>query len=318
MTRYRTDPNALNIPWVHSPFFEALLAQLPLSDDERRLARQYHELGYVVLDEPVVPADRIDRVVRDLEGRYTEAATGYEESSRVMDAWRWSPAVAEIARAPRLLDTLFLLYQRKPIPFQTLNFAVGTEQLPHSDAIHFHSVPQRFSAGVWVALEDIDADSGPLTVYPGSHRLPIFDFHDLALPTGYASYRDYERFIADLLETEKLEPEPLLLRRGQAVIWAANLLHGGSAVVDPARTRLSQASHYFFEGGLYYQPGASDPFAGRMKLKDVEEVGTGRRIPNLYRGQPVSQRDLRARRTWRQWLRAAASKLNYRRRRFVR
>jgi ectoine hydroxylase-related dioxygenase (phytanoyl-CoA dioxygenase family) len=230
-----------------------------------------------------------------------------------MDAWRWSTAAAEIARAPQVLDTLFLLYQRKAIPFQTLNFATGTEQLAHSDAIHFHSVPQRFTAGVWVALEDIHADSGPLTIYPGSHRLPIFDFHDLALPTGFASYRDYERFIAELLEAEKLQPEPLLLRRGQAVIWAANLLHGGSAVADPERTRLSQASHYFFEGGLYYQPGGSDPFAGRMKLKDVEEVGTGRRIPNLYRGQPIAQRQLRARRTCRQWLRAAVDRLGIRR-----
>jgi ectoine hydroxylase-related dioxygenase (phytanoyl-CoA dioxygenase family) len=309
MTHYQTDPNALNVPWVHSPFFEQLLAHLPLSAEQSRLARQYHELGYVVIEDPVVPAELIDRVVGELDGRYTEAATGYEESSRVMDAWRWCPAVAEIARAPRLLDTLSLLYQRRPIPFQTLNFAVGTEQLAHSDAIHFHSVPQRFTAGAWVALEDIDADSGPLTVYPGSHRLPLFDFHDLAMPTGFASYRDYECFVAELLEAKKIEPEPLLLRRGQAVIWAANLHHGGSAVADPTRTRLSQASHYYFEGGLYYQPGASDPFIGRMKLKDVEEVGTGRRIPNLYRGEPVSQSQLSARKSWRHRLRAVAARL---------
>ncbi len=30
MTHYQTDPNALNVPWVHSPFFEQLLAHLPL------------------------------------------------------------------------------------------------------------------------------------------------------------------------------------------------------------------------------------------------------------------------------------------------
>jgi len=28
--------------------------------------------------------------------------------------------------------------------------------------------------GVWLALEDIDADNGPLIYYPGSHRGPHF------------------------------------------------------------------------------------------------------------------------------------------------
>ena len=29
--------------------------------------------------------------------------------------------------------------------------------------------------GVWVALEDITEDNGPLHYYPGSHRLPDYD-----------------------------------------------------------------------------------------------------------------------------------------------
>jgi len=56
MARYRTDPNALNIPWVHSPFFEDMLAHLPLSTGPCRLARQYRELGYVVIEEPIIPS----------------------------------------------------------------------------------------------------------------------------------------------------------------------------------------------------------------------------------------------------------------------
>lgn len=143
-------------------------------------------------------------------------------------------------------------------------------------------------------------------VYPGSHRLPVFDFHDLRLPTGFASYPDYERFVAALLDAQKLEPQPLLLRRGQLVIWAANLLHGGSAITDPKRSRLSQATHYFFEGGLYYQPGASDPQVGALRLKHIEEIGTTRRLPNLYRGRSIPERRLRPPGAWRRRLSHAA------------
>ena len=71
----------------------------------------------------------------------------------------------------RLLETL---YGRPAFPFQTLTFPVGTQQPPHSDSVHFSAVPDGFMCGVWVALEDIDTDNGPLIYYPGSHRWPHF------------------------------------------------------------------------------------------------------------------------------------------------
>ena len=33
-------------------------------------------------------------------------------------------------------------------------------------------MPEGFMCGVWVALEDMDMDNGPLVYYPGSHQLP--------------------------------------------------------------------------------------------------------------------------------------------------
>ncbi len=41
--------------------------------------------------------------------------------------------------------------------------------------VHFNSIPQRFMCGVWVAMEDIAPDNGPLHYYPGSHKLPFYD-----------------------------------------------------------------------------------------------------------------------------------------------
>ncbi len=47
--------------------------------------------------------------------------------------------------------------------------------------------------------------------------------------------------------------------KGHALIWHANLLHGGSQQKDPRRTRHSQVTHYFFEDCKYYTPMHSQP-----------------------------------------------------------
>src|SRR5215207_9806689 len=77
-----------------------------------------------------------------------------------------------------MLGALQELYQRKPLPFQTLNFPVGTEQQPHSDTIHFNSIPAGFMCGVWIALEDMDENNGTLIFYPQSHKLPEATMRD--------------------------------------------------------------------------------------------------------------------------------------------
>ena len=87
-----------------------------------------------------------------------------------------------LATAPKVLALLDELYGREPLPFQTLNFRRGTQQAPHSDALHFSTIPAGFMCGVWVALEDMDMDNGPLVYYPGSHLLP--EVHDAGARAG--------------------------------------------------------------------------------------------------------------------------------------
>jgi len=116
--------------------------------------------------------------------------------------------------------------------------------------------------GVWVALEDIDMDCGPLVYYPGSHKLPEVTLTDIGVTADASNYPKYEDYIENLIEDRvaemlgkaSVEPEYGLLRKGQALIWSANLLHGGAARRDERRTRHSQVTHCFFEGCRYYTP----------------------------------------------------------------
>lgn len=229
---------------------------------------QYHGTGYLIFD-PEIPAGTLDRAVADLLAR-PEVMDTLHPGSRWFDGWKESRAIRDIAVAPKVLRLLRQLYFREPRPFQTLNFPVGTEQKVHSDVVHFASDPPSYMCGVWVALEDIDPSNGALVYYPGSHKLPVVRMEDVAPGPGPEYYPLYEVRIEKLVVEKKLEPARAVLKKGQALIWASNLLHGGGSHADKDRTRHSQVTHYFFEGCQYYSPLAS--YGGYRHLKAEDWV----------------------------------------------
>ncbi|MCW3641542.1 phytanoyl-CoA dioxygenase family protein, partial [Burkholderia cenocepacia] len=122
---------------------------------------------------------RIARIRERLAPLFADAGLSndgvFYAAGRIQDAWINDPDVKAIATNVRMLDLLGRLYGRAAFPFQTLNFRVGTQQKLHTDAVHFSSIPQRFMCGVWVALEDIYPEAGPLQLVPGSHNWPMID-----------------------------------------------------------------------------------------------------------------------------------------------
>jgi ectoine hydroxylase-related dioxygenase (phytanoyl-CoA dioxygenase family) len=217
--------------------------------------------GYLVLDS-VAPESMIDSIATETDELYRDMPEGEREIedgvmytwNRIMDAWRINDNVRALARSPVVLPVLEELYGRKPLPFQTLNFRVGTQQPAHSDTIHFNSDPAGFMCGVWVPLEDIDMDNGPLVYYPGSHKLPEVRMQDVGVEPDPSQYNHYERFIAELIADRDLQPQYGTIKKGQALIWSANILHGGAPQRDMSRTRKSQVTHYYFEGCKYWTP----------------------------------------------------------------
>ncbi len=219
----------------------------------------FHSRGYVVLDLGLNDT-QLQAIVDGVEPLYPEdRLLSPTAPARVQDAWKQVGEVRQLAVAPKVLGALEQLFGRAALPFQTLNFPIGTRQRTHSDTVHFDSRPAGFMAGVWVALEDIDRDNGPLQYYPGSHSLPVYTLQDFGLEPGYENYPAYETHIHDLVETEGLAAEYGCIQRGQALIWHSNLLHGGAAQRDLSRSRHSQVTHYYFEGCEYLTPLLSTP-----------------------------------------------------------
>ncbi len=284
---------AHNVPWVESLYFEEILKTKQLSVEEVEMARFYNKNGYLILRN-CIEHKLIDETRKELQE--DEDLFSYK-NPRAVQLWKKKEGVKKIATHPKVLKTLEMLYGREAIPFQTLNFKYGSRQKPHSDSIHFHSLPERFMCGVWVALEDISSQSGPVTYYPESHKLPVFDYQDISpefrpassLP-GSFYYDQYEPFIQKAMDIHGFSPEKLIIKKGDLLIWSANIVHGGTAIENPDLTRWSQVNHYYFKDCLYYTPQNSNRVSGEYFLREITNIKTNRSTWGNYNGQKVRRK----------------------------
>jgi ectoine hydroxylase-related dioxygenase (phytanoyl-CoA dioxygenase family) len=280
-----------NLPWIDSPFFEKKLREATLTDDEKAFVKSYSDNGYIIFD-PQIPESLLDEAVHEMMPWFAKIKG---DDKRIQDAWKYCPAVQQIAAHSSVTRAVQMLYQRNPIPFQTLSFCEGTQQDTHSDLIHFGSIPQRFMCGVWVAMEDITDFNGPLHYYPGSHKLPFYEMIDMGVKASslrmkktmmlYA--KNYTEFIQKMVDALGLEKRTLNIKKGQAIIWSANLLHGGNTILHAGSSRFSQVTHYYFEDCMYYVPRLSDIAINKIYFPDLANIATGERIKSKYFGKEV-------------------------------
>jgi hypothetical protein len=267
----QTDEMTADRPRIDAPDLAESLRGL--TPDERAFAESLARDGAATIDLPADALALCDRAVAE-----TDPLFEGDRRARVPDAWRRSRAVRRLACRPEILRLLRASYGRQPFAFQTLSFRRGTEQALHSDTIHFNSEPAGFMCGVWIALEDVDPRSGPLLYQPGSHRLPVLSMRDVGVD-GAPAVEDYDRcyepHFREQLDAAGLQTCPLLLRKGQAFAWAANLAHGGAAIEDPALTRRSLVVHYYFRDSVYYTPRLSDERSGQLHLRLPADIGAG-------------------------------------------
>ena len=265
-------------PWALRPDYRYDDRYRSATADLQQLADAFHTDGYVVIPDLVPTAN----VLAARSAGEAEYARRGPDTERVTDAWRWRAGVRDLATQPATMELVTFLFGRRAVPFQTLTFRTGTEQRAHADTIHFDTLPAGFTCGVWVALEDVDDDQGPLVVHPGSHRVPPSYPEDLGLSPG--DDRDgfdrggYEDAVA--AQVDGLPARRLPVAQGTAVVWAADLVHGGAPVNRPGSTRWSQVTHFFAEGCVYVTPQRSRRAEGRYAVRDpLVNIATGRPEP---------------------------------------
>jgi hypothetical protein len=226
--------------------------------------RHFITEGYIVLED-FIPKEHCDQINRDLDTMIDSGAYRYAfKGQRIEKLFERSRSTRELWAHPQILKILSAVFDDVALPCQTLNFIHGSQQDVHQDVIHLTPFPAGMMCGVWVALEDIHPDSGPLVVYPGSHRLPRLYTRtagvDKVLDGDWDRFAgDYTPKIKDLVDRSGLRPSYYTPKVGSVLIWHENLAHGGSPRKNENLTRRSIVSHYFAQGGMAYYDSQGTP-----------------------------------------------------------
>jgi hypothetical protein len=175
---------------------------------------------------------------------------------KVLFAYEKVAVLKDIINDKKLGELLESLTKEKIVPFQSINFQYGSEQAAHSDSVHMATYPVGGLIAIWVALDDIDEDNGPLFYYPGSHKLPYASNADMGNATGAVlspnPNKNYEEYQAAEIKKHNLKAEVLSAKKGDVFVWHANLLHGGMPHTNTAKTRRSIVVHYFVKDRICY------------------------------------------------------------------
>jgi ectoine hydroxylase-related dioxygenase (phytanoyl-CoA dioxygenase family) len=168
-----------------------------------------------------------------------------ETEAKVLDLHTRLDSAAQVVFAPAILDFLTDVFQGDAVAFQCLYFEYGSQQGCHQDTAFVYVTPPHQLVASWVALEDVVPGAGELFYYPGSQRLDdlIFAGGTKALRGGDPDAATYSAQLEGIASEAGLSRHLLHIAKGDALMWAADLMHGG-APIEARHTRRSLVTHY--------------------------------------------------------------------------
>jgi hypothetical protein len=226
---------------------------------------------------------------------------------RITNAHTVVPEVLDlILQNKEALQMQDFLFGSKTSVYTSLLFTRGTQQTIHIDIPFFWTYPKNRYFGVWTALENVDEGNGPLRVLVGGHKCHMLDQRD-KIPRivekkaqGQLSQVDEEAFY--VYATATLQNcalhnvsayQEVHLQIGDTIIWHPLLPHGGQAIKNMNRTRVSLVAHTvpemtpvyhtdaFFFPEWSVPPTANWPYdvvKARNGVPDYRLVGAGERF----------------------------------------
>lgn len=206
--------------------------------------------GYAILDQ-FFSHQEVETMQSEIDKIKEKNLAQYQvNSKKLMFAVRQSDVLLNTVNNPKINQILSLLLGREVQLFQSINFEEGSQQKTHSDSVHMTTYPLGYLIAIWVAFEDVKPGSGVLHYYPGSHQLPYilspdFDHGSNRLFLGKNAYDKYEEKIAEVISNHTFPKKEFLPKKGDVLIWHANLLHGGNPITVKESTRKSMVLHYY-------------------------------------------------------------------------
>lgn len=191
-----------------------------------------------------ITVDLLDTGERTSLGLLTRAEVS-NRRMKVNDLFLDMPEVRELALSKPLVPTLNSLLENPVALCNSLYFENGSAQPPHVDGLYMTPRTPGHLIAIWVALEDAHPDAGQLFYYPGSHLIEQHIFSNGTRHFVQDEMPVWESYIMGEVENRGLRRQVFSAKKGDVLIWHANLLHGGSQILNLEKTRKSLVFHYY-------------------------------------------------------------------------
>jgi hypothetical protein len=226
------------------------------SDEFQQHLLDYDKQGYIILPH-YFSEKKIEAVNTEIDKLLQNGKIKFVQRNKLMFVINQSVILRELGEDKKLCELLNSLLKDDAVLFQSINFITGSEQHTHSDSVHMTTFPLGGLLGVWIALEDIAEDNGPLHYYPGSHQLPYYlnpDYDNVgnSWMIGDKSYTAYEAMLAEKIKEQQIQKKIFKAKKGDVLIWHANLMHGGEPHTNKNKTRKSMVLHYYAKHCICY------------------------------------------------------------------
>eukprot|EP00472_Partenskyella_glossopodia_P012828 CAMPEP_0197517902 /NCGR_PEP_ID=MMETSP1318-20131121/2980_1 /TAXON_ID=552666 /ORGANISM="Partenskyella glossopodia, Strain RCC365" /LENGTH=418 /DNA_ID=CAMNT_0043067831 /DNA_START=51 /DNA_END=1307 /DNA_ORIENTATION=- len=167
---------------------------------------------------------------------------------KINDLYLRYPEVRAMALDPRITRALAELLDFKPVMMNSLNFVYGSTQVFHMDTWYMPPPSSQKMVAIWIALDDVTHYNGPLRYWPGSHKIKPYRFPNgrLNQPAGGEWREGFDNYINAEIAKRNITMEEFHAKKGDVLIWHAQLYHGGSPILDGYQsTRRSLVCHYY-------------------------------------------------------------------------
>lgn len=237
-----------------------------VSQEEEARLHGWIDDGYVILEGAVEHA-LVDALLEDLErtlrGALPRRKAEYwrdgvkrvevagpdtmdETAAKLLDLYMTSERAREASLHPSVVRFLSLIFERPPMAFQSLTMKRGTQQPIHTDTTFVRVSSALEMAASWIALEDVAEGSGELEYYPGSQALDelLFEGKYKWSPENATIVEDYSERLHAHARAHGLTLQRFRPKKGDVLIWSADLYHGGAPEIGEGLTRRSHVTHY--------------------------------------------------------------------------
>jgi ectoine hydroxylase-related dioxygenase (phytanoyl-CoA dioxygenase family) len=204
----------------------------------------FSEEGYVIA-EKIIPDNVIDQYKKYWLHSHAPEYNGTVESMKNKMGWKesnpfiWHEVILDVL----CHENIYQLFEEVGLKKMALHLSFtpwySTEKTWHQDYIINDKLSAKNYAGLWVALQDINPESGPFSYVPKSNNWDFdFSIYQKLNPSQTVSYIEN-----DIIKRNGT-PQIFLPKKGDVLLWQGHTIHRGLNPIDKNKPREAIIGHY--------------------------------------------------------------------------